>query len=107
MLGMESAAAAHALGGASLDPGGLVPLVFGGGGALAMALLVLALLLGGKLHTHGEMERTERTLDKCEAASAEKDRVIEIARARADTAVQSAELFASALVGHERRPGGM
>jgi hypothetical protein len=96
-----------AAGSPSLDISGLIPLVFGGGGALAMALLVLALLLAGRLHTHGEMERTERALDKCEAANAELARAAELARSRADTAVQASELIASAFAGQERRPGGI
>jgi hypothetical protein len=93
-------------GGATLDPGSLVPLIFGGGGALAMALLILVLLLTGRLHTDPEFKRLETALDKSEAAGAEKDRTIGVLSARADAGIQGLQVIASAFASQERKPGG-
>jgi len=83
----------------------LVSLISGGSGALTVVVIWLTLILSGKMHTDTEFDREVARGDKLEEALKEKDRALEAAIARADTAVHASSLIAEALTGVRVRGG--
>lgn len=85
----------------SLDT--ITSLITGSIGAIAVLGVFLTLILAGKLATPGEMRRADETidrltkaLDRSEEALGETRRALAEASARADAAVRSSEVIASA-----------
>jgi hypothetical protein len=83
----------------------ILSLITGGIGAIAVLGIVLTLIIGDNLHTDGEFKRLVEANAKKDEALEEAKRAIEAANARADAAVQAAEVIANALAGGgQRRP---
>lgn len=86
----------------------IVTLITGGAGGLAVAVIFLVLFTSGKIHSDAEfareVERGDREAEarqRLEEALLARGSALAEANARADAAVRSSELIASALLGRE------
>lgn len=93
------------------DIAGFIPLVTGAGGALVVLVIGMVMFMMGRIHSDPEFRQVSTRLERVETAlDAEREahrltrEALELANARADSAVRSADLIARAIIAQKKGP---